>query len=63
MLQSLQPLPAEPEFWAALSMLSVKLYGVPLAVNGEPLGEVLTHLAAGAAGPALVEALASLQGG
>lgn len=34
----------EDSFWAALSTLSLQLYGVPLAENGAPLGEVLTHL-------------------
>ena len=52
--QSRQPLPADPEFWAALSTVSVKLYGVPLAENGEPLGGVVAYLreerAAGLAG-------------
>ena len=40
--QRLGEMLADPEFWAALSTLSVKLYGVPLAGNGEPLGEVLS---------------------
>lgn len=35
---------ADEEFWTALSLLSLKLYGQPLAENGRPLGEVLSHL-------------------
>ena len=54
---------ADPEFWAALSTLSVKLYGVPLAENGEPLGEVLAHLSSTDADAALVQALGMLQAG
>jgi hypothetical protein len=35
---------ADPELWNALSLLSLKLYGVPLAENGRPLGELMTYL-------------------
>ncbi|MBI2302014.1 MAG: hypothetical protein HYU66_24180 [Armatimonadetes bacterium] len=38
---------ADKECWAALSCLSLRLYGVPLAKNGRPFGEVLTHMEAG----------------
>lgn len=34
----------DPEVWHALSLLSLKLYGVPLAENDRPLDEVLNHL-------------------
>jgi len=35
---------ADQELWSALSLVSLKLYGVPLADNGRPLGDVLSHL-------------------
>jgi len=35
---------ADEECWAALSTLSLKLYGVPLGENRRPMGEVLMHL-------------------
>ena len=35
---------ADEELWQGLSLVSLKLYGVPLAENGRPLGEVLSHL-------------------
>ncbi len=52
---------ADPEFWNALSLLSVKLYGVPLASNGEPLGEVLALLTCTNAQQVLAEALGLFQ--
>ena len=61
--QRLGEMLADPEFWAALSTLSVKLYGVPWAENGEPLGEVLAHLSSTDADAALVQALGMLQAG
>lgn len=35
---------ADRKFWASMSALCVKLYGVPLAARGEPIGEVLSHI-------------------
>jgi len=37
---------SEPEVWSALSVLSLRLYGVPLAENRRPVGEVLEHMVA-----------------
>ncbi|MBI2298806.1 MAG: hypothetical protein HYU66_07635 [Armatimonadetes bacterium] len=52
---------ADPEFWNALSVLSLKLYGVPLAENGRPLGEFVSQLHLGPAGPTLVDAIGLLR--
>lgn len=63
---ALPELLADDDFWTSLNYLSLRLYGVPIAENGQPLGEVLTVMAHDAAARdgllAAVGALASAVG-
>ncbi len=53
----------DPQFWAALDYLSLRLYGVRIAENGVPLGEVLTVMARDVqARDGMLNAVASLTG-